>query len=357
VGVFKGWGSTTVNNAGGGLWKTTDRGAHWSRINSMDRVTSCTFDPNNSNRIFMTTETSGLWYSDNLNDATPTFTQITSYPFRQPERVYFNPYNSDEVWVTSFGNGIRIGNEAGCIAPTVSISANGATTVCKPSTVSLTASVNGNVTYQWKKNNVNQSGATNSTFTASKSGNYSIVVTNACGSATSNSISVTVNTTPAASISPSGTITMCSGQSTLLTANTGANLNYQWKKGSANILGATNQTYSATTAANYKVIVTNALTGCSKTSAATKIQITCKELSAIIDQPSAVFPNPSSDKFSIDLGNEIYDLRVSDILGREISFYKNANGVFEFGEELNEGVYFLSLAHDSETVVRKIVKE
>ena len=34
----------------------------------------------------------------------------TSYPFRQPERVFFNPYNPDEVWVSSFGNGMKVGS-------------------------------------------------------------------------------------------------------------------------------------------------------------------------------------------------------------------------------------------------------
>jgi len=34
---------------------------------------------------------------------------VKSYPFRQPERVFFNPYNQSEVWVTSFGNGMKVG--------------------------------------------------------------------------------------------------------------------------------------------------------------------------------------------------------------------------------------------------------
>ncbi|MFI5134227.1 MAG: T9SS type A sorting domain-containing protein, partial [Chitinophagales bacterium] len=357
VGVFKGWGSVQVNNAGGGLWKTTDRGATWTHINTMDRVTSCTFDPNNANRIFMTTETDGLWYSDNVNDVTPAFTQITLYPFRQPERVFFNPYNANEVWVVSFGNGIRIGNEAGCVVPTVSIAANGATTVCKPSTVTLSATTNGSVTYQWKKNDVNQNGATNSTFTASKTGTYSVVVSNACGTATSNSMAVTINVLPAASISPSGTVTMCSGQTTILTANAGNNLSYQWKKGANNISGATNQTYGATAAGNYKVVVTNSLTGCSKTSAATKIQITCREEPSVSDQQFIVFPNPSSDQFQVDLGNESFDLRFTDILGREIASYKNMSGTFEFGNELQEGIYFMEVKRNAQAIaVIRLVK-
>jgi BACON domain-containing protein/all-beta uncharacterized protein len=111
VGVFSGWGGPP--NGLGGLYRTTNRGVTWTRINSLDRVTSCAISPTNSNEMYLTTETAGLWYTNNLSAATPTFTAVTSYPFRQPERVFFNPYNPNEIWVTSFGNGLRVGNVCG----------------------------------------------------------------------------------------------------------------------------------------------------------------------------------------------------------------------------------------------------
>jgi hypothetical protein len=48
--------------------------------------------------------------SANMNTAIPTWSLVTAYPFRQPERVYFNPFNQTEMWVSSFGNGMRVGN-------------------------------------------------------------------------------------------------------------------------------------------------------------------------------------------------------------------------------------------------------
>jgi hypothetical protein len=63
--------------------------------------------------MYLTTETEGLWYSSGVNTTTPVFTEVTSYPFRQPERVFFNPYNPSEIWVTSFGNGLRVGDACG----------------------------------------------------------------------------------------------------------------------------------------------------------------------------------------------------------------------------------------------------
>jgi photosystem II stability/assembly factor-like uncharacterized protein len=110
AGVFSGWGGPP--NGLGGLYKTTNRGATWTRLTNaatIDRVTSVTFNPADQNQIYMTTETNGLWMSNNINSTTPVFTLVQNYPFQQPERVFFNPYNTNEMWVTSFGNGLKVG--------------------------------------------------------------------------------------------------------------------------------------------------------------------------------------------------------------------------------------------------------
>lgn len=110
VGVFSGWGGAP--NGLGGLYKTTNRGTSWTKLtnaSTIDRVTSCTFNPNDANQIYMTTETNGLWISSNINASSPSFSLVPSYPFQQPERVFFNPYNVNEIWVTSFGNGMKMG--------------------------------------------------------------------------------------------------------------------------------------------------------------------------------------------------------------------------------------------------------
>ena len=106
--VFSGWGG--AGNTAGGVYKTTNRGLSWSKINNRYRVNSVSIHPEMADVMYVTTEDEGLWYSDNLTAATPTFSQQTVYPFQQPMRVFFNPNNSDEVWVTSFGNGIKMGS-------------------------------------------------------------------------------------------------------------------------------------------------------------------------------------------------------------------------------------------------------
>jgi hypothetical protein len=107
--VYSGWGGPP--NGLGGLYMTTNRGLTWTKLtgSQFDRVTSMTFNPANNNQAYLTTETQGLWMTDNIHAQAPVWTLVASYPFRQPERVFFNPYNQNEMWVTSFGNGMRVG--------------------------------------------------------------------------------------------------------------------------------------------------------------------------------------------------------------------------------------------------------
>jgi Secretion system C-terminal sorting domain len=106
--VFQGWGNIAMQGTGG-LYRTTDRGATWSKISDEFRVNSISIHPTQRNIAYYTTETNGLWYSSNINAANPTFSQVSSYTFRHPMRVFFNPYNVKDVWITSFGNGIKRG--------------------------------------------------------------------------------------------------------------------------------------------------------------------------------------------------------------------------------------------------------
>ena len=69
-----------------------------------------TFDPNHAGVAYISTETSGLYYSSNCEASNPTYTLVSGYPFQHPNRMYFNPYNQNQIWVNSFGNGIRMGD-------------------------------------------------------------------------------------------------------------------------------------------------------------------------------------------------------------------------------------------------------
>ncbi|MBF0557989.1 MAG: hypothetical protein HQL08_04330 [Nitrospirae bacterium] len=108
VGTYGDWGMGS-SNISGGLFKTSDRGQHWSQIYSGDGVESITVNPTNTDELYVATSRSGLLYSNNATSSTPTFTQLSAYPFSRPARIFFNPYDNDEIWVTSAGNGLRAG--------------------------------------------------------------------------------------------------------------------------------------------------------------------------------------------------------------------------------------------------------
>jgi len=142
-------------------------------------------------------------------------------------------------------------------APTASITAGGPTTFCAPGSVSLNANTGTGLSYQWRLNGVDISGATSNSFVANTAGNYNCAVSNLCGSLFSNVITVSVSTSPTATIAANGPTTFCTGGSVLLSANTGTGLNYTWKKNGTTISGATTSSYTATTAGSYTVTVAN----------------------------------------------------------------------------------------------------
>ena len=139
--------------------------------------------------------------------------------------------------------------------PVVNISAPGSTALCLGDTITLTASVSG-VNYQWRNGGVNISGATNSTLQVTGAGSYDVIVSNLGGcSDTSNVITTTLTTGPAATITPVGPTSFCPGGSVILNSNTGTGYTYQWQLNGSNISGATSSSYVANAGGNYTVIV------------------------------------------------------------------------------------------------------
>jgi hypothetical protein len=154
--------------------------------------------------------------------------------------------------------------------PDAALSAD-ATSICKSTYVSFTdQSDNDPTSWQWSfpggipSTSVQQ----HPIVQYSTVGTYSVtlVASNATGSDTVVKTNyITVNVLPTASITSGGTLNFCTGGSVLLSANMGAGLTYQWKKGVNNLSGATGSTYIAMVSGSYKVVVTNQ-SGCSRTS-------------------------------------------------------------------------------------------
>ena len=154
--------------------------------------------------------------------------------------------------------------------PTPTITPGGPTTFCAGGSVTLTSS--SAVGNQWYINGNPIGGATNQTYSATASGNYTVIVTiSSVSSAPSAATVVTVNPIPATpTITPGGPTTFCAGGSvTLTSSNVTGN---QWYLNGNPIGGATNQTYNATASGNYTVIDTSL--GCSSAaSAATTVTV------------------------------------------------------------------------------------
>ncbi len=156
--------------------------------------------------------------------------------------------------------------------PTATVTATGPVAFCTGGTVQLNATNTPGCSYQWQESGVDITGATGTSYTVSASGSYAVIITNIYGcSATSAATVVTVSSVPSATITPAGPTTFCSGGSVQLDANAGVGYTYQWQLNGVDIIGETNQSYTALAGGDYTVVVTNA--GCSATSTATTVTV------------------------------------------------------------------------------------
>jgi hypothetical protein len=112
------------------------------------------------------------------------------------------------------------------------------------------------LTYQWKLNGGNISGATNSSYSATVAGTYSLTVTNGSCSYTSAGAAITVSTptTPIISSSFTGT---CGSQTVTMSTQTLPAGTFQWKLNGSPISGATSSSYTTTVVGSYTVDYTS----------------------------------------------------------------------------------------------------
>lgn len=143
---------------------------------------------------------------------------------------------------------------------------------CIGENTSLAANTGSGLTYQWKRNNVDISNATTSTYVTSTAGNYRVFVTNNLGcTRLSNPFAVTGP--PAGGTVLNGSTSICIGDSVEIEAKaSGSNYTYQWLKNNSPIPSATNQNYFITSSGFYKVSVTNQF-GCTKTGSGKTVEL------------------------------------------------------------------------------------
>ena len=163
--------------------------------------------------------------------------------------------------------------------PASAITPQSSTTFCTGGFVNLNANTGTGLTYQWYNNSGAIGGATNATYTASQSGNYTVKVMDGVCDSTSIPVTVTVNTPPSAAVNVSGATTFCSGNNVTLTAQgTGT---YLWSN------NATSNSITVNQSGNYSVTVT--ANGCSATSGITAVTVNQTPIASITPVGSTTF--------------------------------------------------------------------
>lgn len=116
-----------------------------------------------------------------------------------------------------------------CTIPTITTQPSSGV-LCSDNTITLNVSTTGdNLTYQWRESGTNIVGATASSYIVDEAGTYSVVVSNQCGSVTSNNAIITIEYIP----------TIVSG-SNLPNATTGTNYSHSIVIATIGIVNLTN---------------------------------------------------------------------------------------------------------------------
>lgn len=178
--------------------------------------------------------------------------------------------------------------------PPAIVSQQNDTAVCKGSPVVLTCNATGTtLTYQWKKNGTNITGATSSSLSIAAvnpadTGNYTVTVSGKCpGPQTSNPINLRFTTAPIF-VNPPRDTTVCLGETVQFTAIANGNdITYQWRKDGKNIENAVGNSLAvihvtAAEAGNYDVIAKNS---CNLTTISSVAVLKTREAAVITLQP------------------------------------------------------------------------
>ncbi|MFO0495455.1 MAG: LamG-like jellyroll fold domain-containing protein [Flavobacteriia bacterium] len=274
----------------------------------------------------------------------------------------------------------------GC-AVTASIAPQSNTTFCQGGSVSLQANTGTGYTYEWYKNGVFISGASQSSYIATTSGNYTVKVIDGSCNATSSAVTVTVNTNPTVSLASIGAFTNYYATPVTLSGSPSGGT-YSGSGVSGNTfnpqqagLGATSINYSYTNASNCSgsastsTIVYDTLgTVCTSTVTVydtiyttvtdTLIINTTLSLAPPNDQNTIlIYPNPASDHITIDNGNYAamagYSIVIENNAGQQVfqSTINQAQFYLDLSTWTGNGLYFVHLIDPSgaTVTVRKIV--
>ncbi len=251
-------------------------------------------------------------------------------------------------------NYIKVNNPPGAV-----VTPAGSLIFCTGGSVTLNANTGNGLTYQWKKGSNNINGATASSYVATASGTYKVIVTNSKG-CTKGSANTVVTGPPSATITASGPLVFCTGDSVVLTANNGSGYTWQWKRNGTDINGATGISYSVKTSGSYKVVVTNAF-ACSKTSNSKAVTVNCREAGGYDPQQLSLYPNPVEKELIIETAPgdfETAEFIIYSVTGQVVKKSRlNGNHNNINVSELLPGIYQLYvIGENGKTTMQKFIR-
>jgi hypothetical protein len=200
----------------------------------------------------------------NLNTQNATCVFGRSCPLTHPNPTYFEGM-LDEVAIWNRALSIQEIQSLyfGCDVY-ASISFESSPTVCSGQPVVMIAPTGNNFMYQWYYSGNPIAGANSISYTAFLAGVYAVEVSNGFCSETEQT-TIEVNALPLVNIEANGSLTICSGQSTVLSATATDASNYLWNLNGTAIAGANASSFTAFLGGTYSLTAINE-NGCSSTS-------------------------------------------------------------------------------------------
>lgn len=267
----------TLSNAAPGIYTVTATDASGCKVMGIDTII------NAGSTLAFTLTPSGTATFCSGNNLTLSATSNPSYTYQWSNNGSPLSGATQATYTTNIaGNYSVLVSSGSCSAtksvvvtqvaqPSATINYTGALNFCTGNSLLLNASPASGYQYQWYNDGVAISGSTNNMLTVTTTGNYSVRVYQGSCESTSSPVSINVLALPVATITTTGSLSFCNGNTVTLNANTGSGYTYQWLRNNSIINGATQPSYIAAASGNYAV--TTSLGNCSNTSSATAITV------------------------------------------------------------------------------------